>query len=92
MAENWKFPDLVKATIRHHHASVLYRGPAIQTVRCVEVANLLCTLKGITSVGVKLVRTSMPAIEGLSLTRDDLAVLAEDMDTELKQNASLFTV
>jgi hypothetical protein len=34
----------------------------------------------------------MPAIEGLSLTRDDLAVLAEDMDTELKQNASLFTV
>ena len=92
VAENWKFPDLVKATIRHHHASVLYRGPAIQTVRCVEVANLLCTLKGITSVGVKLVRTSMPAIEGLSLTRDDLAVLAEDMDTELKQNASLFTV
>lgn len=92
VAENWKFPDLVKATIRHHHASVLYRGPAIQVIRCVEVANLLCTLKGITSVGLKLVRTSMPAIEGLSLTRDDLAVLAEDMDTELKQNASLFTV
>lgn len=92
VAEQWKFPDLVRAAIRHHHASVLYRGPAIQIVRCVEVANLLCTLKGITSVGLKLVRTSLPAIEGLSLNRDDLAVLAEDMDTELKQNAGLFTV
>lgn len=92
VAENWKFPEVVRVAIRHHHASVSYRGPAIDVLRCVEVANLLCTLKGITSVGLKLVRTSAPAIEGLSLTSDDLAVLAEDLDVELRQNASLFTV
>ena len=92
IAEGWKFPEPVRAAIRHHHASVCYRGPSINVLRCVEVANLICTLKGITSVGLKLVRMCEPAIHGLALTSDDLAVLAEDLNDELKQNASLFTV
>ena len=85
----WGFPEAVRAAIRYHHMSVNYRGDHIDTVRCVEVANLICTLKGITSVGLKLVKFSRPAMAGLSLTRDDLASLVEELDQELKSNAAL---
>lgn len=90
VAQSWGFPDGVKAAIRYHHASVSYRGEEIDVVRCVEVANLLCTLKGIPAVGIKLVRVSPPALAGLALTKEDIAVLAEDLDKELASNAGLF--
>jgi putative nucleotidyltransferase with HDIG domain len=90
VATTWGFPDAVKATILHHHSSVRYRGPHINVVRCVEVANLICTLKGIPSIGHKLVKFSAPAVAGLSLTKEDIAVLAADLDQELSSNASLF--
>jgi HD-like signal output (HDOD) protein len=90
LAEDWQFPEAVKAAIRFHHTSVLYRGPVIDIVRCVDVANLICTLKGITSVGLPLVAVCNPALAGLSLTSDDLVVLSEDLDDELRKNESLF--
>ena len=90
LAEQWHFPEAVKASIRFHHTSVLYRGPSIDIVRCVDVANLICTLKGISSVGLKLVAVCGPALGGLSLTNDDLAVLSQDLDEELRKNESLF--
>ncbi len=92
VADAWSFPQTVKATVRYHHASVTYRGEEIDVVRCVEVANIICTLKGITSVGRKLVKVSQPALEGLSLTRTDIAVLAADLDEELAHNSSLFAI
>lgn len=88
----WGFPEATRAAIRHHHMSVNYHGQYVQVVRCVEVANLLCTLKGIPSVGLKLVRFSGPAIAGLGLTKEDIAILAEDLDQELAANANLFQV
>ncbi|MBN2021691.1 MAG: HDOD domain-containing protein [Pirellulales bacterium] len=90
VAQTWGFPEIVTATIRHHHASMNYRGNDINIVRSVEVANLICTLKGIPSVGVKLVKFSQPALAGLGLTKEDIAVLANDLDNELTMNASLF--
>lgn len=90
VAEMWRFPDAVRSAIRHHHASVLYRGEDVDVVRCVEVANLLCSLKGMTSVGRQLVRLSPPVLGALSLTKEDIAVLAADLDGELARNASLF--
>ncbi len=92
VASLWGFPEAARAAIRHHHMSAQYHGECIDTVRCVEVANLLCTLKGIPSVGRKLVRFSGPAIAGLKLTKEDVAILAEDLDQELAANASLFQV
>jgi hypothetical protein len=41
-------------------------------------------------VGLKLVKVSRPALEGLSLTKDDVLVLADDLDREIAQNANLF--
>jgi putative nucleotidyltransferase with HDIG domain len=90
VAESWRFSERVKAAIGYHHNSVSYRGEAIMIVRCVEVANLICTLKGHTSVGRKLITVSQPALNGLSLSREHLAVLSRDLDEELAKNAALF--
>ncbi|MBN1908940.1 MAG: HDOD domain-containing protein [Pirellulales bacterium] len=90
VAETWGFPEVIKAAIRYHHMSVRYRGSEVPIVRCVEVANLICTLKGIPSVGLKLVKFSPPALAGLGLTKEDIAVLANDLDNELVVNANLF--
>ncbi len=90
VAKTWKFPGSVTDAIHHHHNSAKYRGEHIDVVRCVEVANLLCTLKGISSVGRKLVMNSQSALEGLSLTKEDVAVLIEDLDRELERHTDLF--
>ena len=90
VAETWNFPEPITDAIRHHHASASYRGDHVDTVRCVEVANLLCTLKGISSVGLKLLKGSQPALAGLSLTKEDVGVLVNDLDREIELHANLF--
>lgn len=90
VAKLWGFPEAVQASIAHHHAVAIYRGPFIDQVRCVEVANLICTLKGIPSIGLKLVKTSLPSINQLGFSREDLAILAEDLDHELARNTQMF--
>ena len=92
VAESWRFSERVKTAIGFHHMSVNYRGEEIVFVRCVEVANLICTLKGHTSVGRKLVAVSRPALNALGLGREHLAVLAQDLDAELEKNAALFEI
>ncbi|HUT87947.1 MAG TPA: HDOD domain-containing protein [Thermoguttaceae bacterium] len=89
VGQRWEFPDAVIAAIRYHHVSVGYRGDHIDTVRCVEVANLICTLRGIPSVGVKLVKFSRTAFAGLSLAREDVAGLIEELDEELTGHSDL---
>jgi putative nucleotidyltransferase with HDIG domain len=90
VAESWRFSETIKAAIGFHHASVNYRGEDIAVVRCVEAANLICTVKGYSSVGRKLVGVSQPALSALSLSRDHIVVLARDLDEELTKNAALF--
>lgn len=92
VAQLWRFPEVVRAAIRYHHASHLYRGKDLPLLRCVEASNLICTLKGIPSVGRKLVRFSRNALSGLGLMKEDIAILAEDFDQEFATNASLFQI
>jgi putative nucleotidyltransferase with HDIG domain len=89
VAERWRFPESVKAAIGYHHASGDYQGESLAIVRCVEVANLICTVKGYSSVGLRLVEASPATIQALSLNREHLLVLAEDLDNELAKNANL---
>jgi len=89
VAKNWRFPDSVIAAIRYHHNAAGYRGEYLKMVQCVEVANLICSLKGMSSVGVNRVAFPQQAIRGLSLTKDDIQVLAEDLDRELTLNKNL---
>ena len=51
-----------------------------------------CTLKGISSVGLKLVEAPRPALANLRLGCEDLAVLSEDLDHALARNAALLSV
>jgi len=90
VAKTWGFPDAILATVRYHHGSAAYRGPDIDTIRCVEVANLICSLKGITSVGVNLVQFPTAAVAGLQLSKNDVLVLIDDLDRELESNSGLF--
>lgn len=92
VAETWGFPPAVRATIRHHHDSDRHTGDHLNAVRCVEVANMICTTKGITSIGLKCVSFSPAAIQGLSLTREDIQVLATRLDGELASNSALFEI
>lgn len=92
VAEVWKFPTGVTAAIRHHHMSAHYRGDESDLVRSVEVANFICSLQGATSVGPQLVRFSKPAMAALSLGKQDVIALADDLRQELAANESLFQV
>lgn len=90
IAESWKFPPVVRATIRLHHMSDNCQDDAAPIVVCVEIANFLCTLKGISSVGEKLVEPPRRAVASLGLTKEDLKVLAVDLDEEMSRHDSLF--
>lgn len=90
VAESWKFPPAVQAAIRFHHMSENYRGDDGAIVQCVEVANLICTLKDISSVGLKLVRLPQAALNALSLQKEDIRVLVADLDHEFSLYEDIF--
>lgn len=92
LASTWKFPDSTTAAIRHHHASDRYNGDYAAIVRCVEIANAICTVKGITSVGVKLVRPPLEAFREAGFKKEDIVVLATDLDAEIDRQKDLFEV
>ncbi|MFO0836890.1 MAG: HDOD domain-containing protein [Phycisphaerae bacterium] len=89
IAETWNFPPVTRAAIRYHHMSQNHRGDGAELVHCVEVANVICTLKGISSVGMKLTKPPIAALQALNFSKDDVLVLARDLDNELKQNEGL---
>jgi len=89
VARQWSFPEVITTAIRHHHAPLNYQGEHIRVVRCVELANVLCSAKGITSVGVNRVKLSQSTLTALSLDREQLPDLVAAMDAELAQSGSL---
>jgi len=92
VARKWQFPEIIQDAIRYHHASEDYQGEGVRLVRCVEVANILCSLKGISSVGVNLVKPSFAVIRALDLGKEDLVALSQDLDRELEENKSLLYI
>jgi putative nucleotidyltransferase with HDIG domain len=92
VAKTWKFPEGVMEAIRYHHDSAKCQSEHVMAVRCVEVANLVCSLKGFCSVGGNYVQFPRAAIEGLSLKKDDLKVLVQDLDREFDSQQKLFHV
>lgn len=90
VAEVWKFPPGVLAAIRHHHSSLERGAPHASTVHCVELANLICTVKGTPSVGVKLLTVPRTAMNALGLGKEDVKILVADLDHELALNRGLF--
>lgn len=92
VARDWRFPEPVVAAVRHHHDPSRCPADSLDVVRCVEVANIICSLKGMTSVGTNLVAFSAESIAALSLSKDDILVLATDLDRELEASQSILTL
>lgn len=92
VAQTWRFPDVITAAIRHHHQASRCPAEFLDVVQCVELANTICSLKGITSVGLNLVAFSPEVVSALKLTRDDIVVLATDLDRELESNANILNM
>lgn len=90
VTEGWKFPEVLRHSIRWHHQTAACKGESTLLVACVEVANVICTLKGITAVGKNLARFCPAAIAMLQLTKADIAVLAEDLHREMDISTGLF--
>jgi putative nucleotidyltransferase with HDIG domain len=89
IAERWRLPDSVRLTIRHHHTD-RYDGNHAQTIACVELANVMCTSKGIGSVGVPLPGMSSSVLDHLNIETSDVKMLIEDMNEQIDQNSELF--
>lgn len=92
VSKAWSFPSNVRAAIRYHHGSEQCEHENRTLVQCVEVANYLCTVKGFSSVGAKLVGAPRLALRSLSLGKMDVTVLASDLDHEMSLNQHLFNM
>lgn len=92
IADKWQFPQLVKEAIVYHHTTMSYTGDNLDVLRCLEVANVLCTIKGHSSVGRNLVKLSRTTLAGLGLDKDDLRVLSDELDDEMERNAALLRI
>lgn len=90
LGKQWKFPDPTLDAIRHHHNLKEYRGPHGDALACVDVANFLCSAKGVTSVGVNLLDLPHWSTTRLNLDKEALTELSEAMDGELLLNEALF--
>jgi HD-like signal output (HDOD) protein len=91
VARQWRLPPAVQASIRYHHDCEAYQGEHLNIVRAVEVANMLATIKGISSVGQNLLRPNRAAVDGLQLNRHDLDVLLADLDKEMARYQHLLS-
>lgn len=92
VAGQWRFAESIRTVIAHHHAAHACTGPGAHLARCVEAANIICSLRGITSVGMNLVRANVETFRALGFHREDVIVLAADLDREIDRNRHLFEV
>ncbi|GJM43842.1 MAG: HD family phosphohydrolase [Gemmatimonadota bacterium] len=92
VALDWKLPTVVQVAMLHHHAPEEYSGPHEPVLHCVALANLICSIKDITSVGQNLVGLPRTSLATLGLNKDDIKILAEDVDAEFDANQHLFDI
>lgn len=90
VAEKWRFPSSIVDAMKYHHDASQCKSANRSLVAVVEVSNVLCTLKGVTSVGHKNLTTPKPeTFQTLGLDRHDLKVIWEDMDSILENGRVL---
>jgi len=86
IARRWRFPDEVTAAIRYHHQPEQYDGPYRDTVYIVAMANFLCTLHGLTSLGVRNVSEPPDdVVDTLDFRPHDIASFREQLEETLAQ-------
>ena len=92
IAQNWGLEGPLLDVIRHHHDVNNYQGEHPKILACVDLANLLCTLRGWSSIGHKIVEANQWSMEQLNLTPEDVQILNEDLGAELKLHRELIRI
>lgn len=93
VAEQWRFPPIILAAIRYHHASERCSDESRPIAQAVEIANFLCASKGIRSIGASHVGfPDVSTLNALSVDRQGLKVLYDDMDGELAKAHTLINI
>jgi putative nucleotidyltransferase with HDIG domain len=91
LAEVCGFHPAVRAVVRHHHRSQEYDGEYRPIVQCVEVANAICTLRGVSSMGACLVTLPLGISPGLVPQHGDMDDLVEDLERRAAWHESLLS-
>jgi len=86
----WNFPQTVLASIRFHHQPADCPPEHAEMVHCVAIANLLCSIKDMTSVGRNLIQLPRESLAARNLDKSDLKILAADLDEEIRRHQHLF--
>jgi HD-like signal output (HDOD) protein len=89
IGRTWKLPTRVLHCIRYHHEPENYPGADAPLLYSVAIANFLCSLKNITSVGRNLVRPPTVALSAFGLDSTELKSLAEGLERELALHSQL---
>jgi HD-like signal output (HDOD) protein len=84
VGKRWRLPRTILTCVRNHHKPETVQGPEAAIAHCVALANLLVTIKGMSSVGINLVGLGKESLEVLHLTKDDLKVFLADLDREVE--------
>jgi HD-like signal output (HDOD) protein len=90
VARCWRFPDTICSAIQLHHSANVSKAPDPKLVQCVQAANVICSLKSLTSVGKRALECSADVFRNLGFSKLDVKVLAEDLDRGLEQQSALF--
>lgn len=89
VAQHWGLTNGLCDTIRHHHQVDRYAGKYARMIACVDLANLICTLRGWSSIGHKLVSANKWSLEQLKFTATDVQIINEDLSSEIRLHREL---
>jgi len=94
LLDSWMFPpEITEAVAFHHKPSVFTKDPVF--VACVHIADLLCTVKGISPLKeyyfLTIEKSILPVLQGLkeNVSTDDLVSLIPQIDLEIDRQSNL---
>ncbi|MGE3182590.1 MAG: HDOD domain-containing protein [Phycisphaerae bacterium] len=90
VARQWKFPESVVSVIKYHHSTPPSANAHKLLIQCVQASNLICTLRGLTSIGCRSFACSAEVFRDMGFSKTDAKVIAGDMNSEFEQNTALF--
>jgi len=84
-------PDALASAVRHHHRSEACGGPKAGLARCVEIADVLCTLRGVSATRFPATRMPTDALAGCLLARGQLRCLVTEAEGEAFRYESILS-
>lgn len=90
VAAHWRLPEVVQICARFHHAPEQHEGEHAAELRCVALANYMCSRSGLPSLGVQNVPApSAETFAGLGVAKQGLAAICDQLEKALDVAASI---